>query len=341
MSGAGSTFGTHSPPLSDPEPLGVCNIRGDKAPGVPDSKQREAYFLGSQSEHNTAADAQSHLKVTSRQLFVTPFDPESATAITCNAGPDRQYESASGLLGSAVYDAFKKSDAKHTVLGLAHTRSTDELKKVDLLDFEATERVFSEFKPDYYVFDGASPPYPPSAPTNPINSYGRSKRDGELAVLGVSGVKAVVLRVPVLYGPTPNNADSAINLLFDIVSDQSGKTYKMDHYATRYPTNVLDIADFLVRLASLPSRKPLPPIIHYSAEEPFTKYEICLVFAKLLGLPHTHIVPQSDEPKDAATRPRDAHLYTHETEDLMADAGGLGWTPFEEWWTGYLNRSQC
>lgn len=50
------------------------------------------------------------------------------------------------------------------------------------------------------------------------------------------------------YGPAPNNSDTAVNILIDIVSDQSGKTYKMDHFATRYPTNVLDIADFLVRL---------------------------------------------------------------------------------------------
>lgn len=52
------------------------------------------------------------------------------------------------------------------------------------------------------------------------------------------------------YGPAPNNSDSAINILLDVVSDQSGKQYKMDHYATRYPTNVVDIADFLVRLSS-------------------------------------------------------------------------------------------
>ena len=40
-----------------------------------------------------------------------------------------------------------------------------------------------------------------------------------------------------------------MNILLDVVADQSGKRYKMDHYATRYPTNVVDIADFLVRLA--------------------------------------------------------------------------------------------
>ncbi len=54
------------------------------------------------------------------------------------------------------------------------------------------------------------------------------------------------------YGPAPKNSDSAVNILLDIVADQSGKTYKMDHYATRYPTNVLDIADFLVRLSGEP-----------------------------------------------------------------------------------------
>ena len=49
-----------------------------------------------------------------------------------------------------------------------------------------------------YVFDGTSPPYAPSAQTNPLNLYATSKRDAELAVLGVEGARAAVLRVPVL-----------------------------------------------------------------------------------------------------------------------------------------------
>ena len=84
-----------------------------------------------------------------------------------------------------------------------------------------------------------------------MNLYGQTKRDGELAVLGVTDARCIVLRVPVLYGPAPNNADTAVNILLDIVADQSGKQYKMDHYATRYPTNVVDIGDFLVRLSCL------------------------------------------------------------------------------------------
>ena len=53
---------------------------------------------------------------------------------------------ASGVLGSAVYNAFKSSAA--TVLGLAHSRLADGLKQLDLLDAAATQSVFSDFKPD-------------------------------------------------------------------------------------------------------------------------------------------------------------------------------------------------
>lgn len=50
------------------------------------------------------------------------------------------------MLGSAVYAAFKS--AGHTVLGLAHSRPTDELKKLDLLDKEQVQGTFAEFRPD-------------------------------------------------------------------------------------------------------------------------------------------------------------------------------------------------
>ena len=54
-----------------------------------------------------------------------------------------------------------------------------------------------------YVFDGTSPPYVPSAQPNPLNLYGITKRDAELAVLGVEGAHAIVLRVPILYILSP------------------------------------------------------------------------------------------------------------------------------------------
>lgn len=288
---------------------------------------------------------------------------------------------ASGVLGSAVHEAFKTTGVD--VLGLSYSRAREGLEQLDLTRKEDVENVFSQFKPDWvihcaaerrpdvaekdpesaqrlnadvpaylaslskslkfklvyistdYVFDGTSPPYTPSSPTNPLQLYGRTKRDGEVSVLAVDSAKVIVLRVPVLYGPAPKNSDSAINILLDVVQDRSGKKYNMDHYATRYPTNTIDIANFLVGLTAL--KTPIPPILHYSSDEPFTKYEICLTFAKILGCPHDHIIPNAEAPSgaDATTRPRDCHLYTRETEDLGVE-GGLGLSLFEEWWTEYL-----
>ncbi|KAJ7108538.1 hypothetical protein C8R44DRAFT_802985 [Mycena epipterygia] len=291
---------------------------------------------------------------------------------------------ASGVLGSAVRQAFTGSSATE-VLSLAHSRSGDGLRNLDLLDEAEVEKVLREFGPSWvihcaaerrpdvaekdpegarklnadvpdhlarlskslkftlvyistdYVFDGTSPPYPPSAKTNPLQLYGETKLDGEVRILGVEGATAIILRVPVLYGPAPKNSDTAVNILIDVVEDQSGKTYKMDHYATRYPTNVVDIANFLVKLSAF--KKPIPTILHYSAAEPFTKYEMCLIFAKILGLPHSHIIPDAEPPTGpgATTRPRDCKLYTQETEDLGLE-DGLGLSLFEEWWTGYLKK---
>lgn len=53
---------------------------------------------------------------------------------------------ASGVLGSAVYSAFKA--AGNPVLGLAHSRATKELIALDLLDFPAVDSAFADFEPD-------------------------------------------------------------------------------------------------------------------------------------------------------------------------------------------------
>ncbi|KAH7099532.1 NAD(P)-binding protein [Auriculariales sp. MPI-PUGE-AT-0066] len=194
-----------------------------------------------------------------------------------------------------------------------------------------------------YIFDGLSPPYSPSSTPNPVNLYGRTKLGGEKGVLGhapASGpTKLHILRVPVLYGPAANNSDSAVNVLVDVVRDQTGKTYKMDHYANRFPTNVLDIAGWLVRVTQHP--KPLPPILHYSAGEPFTKYEMCLIFARLLNLPHAHIIPETEAPTGPTVtlRPKDSQLSVLET-DALGIEGGLGLGGFEEWWDGWFKSGE-
>jgi len=82
----------------------------------------------------------------------------------------------------------------------------------------------------------------------------------------------------------------------------------------------------------------LPPILHFSASEPYTKYEMCLIFASLLSVPHGHIVPDASAPvipPGGVGRPKDCRLSTRLIETPVSE-GGLGMTVgcvlFEDWW---------
>ena len=57
-----------------------------------------------------------------------------------------------------------------------------------------------------FVFDGAaSTPYRPESATNPLGVYGRTKRDGELAVLDALPERSVTVRTAWVYAPFGSN----------------------------------------------------------------------------------------------------------------------------------------
>ncbi|KAK1924800.1 hypothetical protein DB88DRAFT_486915 [Papiliotrema laurentii] len=193
-----------------------------------------------------------------------------------------------------------------------------------------------------YVFNGRNPPYNVDDQPDPLQAYGRQKRDGEIAVLNeqAQGAHATVLRVPVLYGRTEYNAESAINILRDVVEDQSGKEYHMDHYQVRFPTNVSDIGRVLVDLTRL--NKPLPAIMHYSSPAPpMTKYDMTKIIAKHLGLPIQHVVPDANKPivKPGQTeRPENTQLATDALKELGVDTRED--ETFDEWWGRYIAETK-
>ncbi|XP_048190155.1 methionine adenosyltransferase 2 subunit beta isoform X2 [Perognathus longimembris pacificus] len=67
-----------------------------------------------------------------------------------------------------------------------------------------------------YVFDGTNPPYSEDATPAPLNLYGKTKLEGEKAVLE-NNVGAPVLRIPVLYGEVERLEESAVTVMFDKV----------------------------------------------------------------------------------------------------------------------------
>lgn len=185
-----------------------------------------------------------------------------------------------------------------------------------------------------YVFNGRNPPYETDAQPDPLQMYGRQKLSGEREILKAQegGANAHILRIPILYGKTEYNGESAVNLLQDVVEDQSGKEYKMDHYQVRFPTNVEDVARVLVDLTHLST--PLPSILHYSSPAPaMTKYDMTRTIAESLGLPIKHVIPDTNRPvsKPGQTeRPENTQLSTRSLQDIGVDTRED--VAFAAWW---------
>lgn len=196
-----------------------------------------------------------------------------------------------------------------------------------------------------YVFDGSKPPYKVDDAPNPLNAYGVSKLQGERAVAehAKSG-HFTNLRVPVLYGRTITNDESAVNVLLNAIQPPPGSTSpkKCDAYAVRYPTNVADVAKALLKLANIytadPS-KPVPPTTHFSAKEAMTKYDMCMVLSRIANSvgfeTRTDLLdPEYDvDPMAATARPRHCKLDTSVLEDYGVP---VEYTSFEDWWRPYL-----
>ncbi|KAG6209686.1 hypothetical protein E4U47_003374 [Claviceps purpurea] len=198
-----------------------------------------------------------------------------------------------------------------------------------------------------YVFPGVpgDAPYEVNATTRPTTLYGQTKLDGENAVLDVAEEmdkvgSVVVLRVPVLYGHAETPAESAINVLMESVwkAQTEGTKILMDDWGVRYPTNTEDVARVCRDVAAKyvetdaeSDRKALPPVLHFTSEDKMTKYEICQLFGKIMGLDVGSIEPNTkgNDRNALVIRPYDCHLSTTETKKLGID---ITTTNFTEWW---------
>ncbi|KAM7204121.1 methionine adenosyltransferase 2 subunit beta [Rhypophila sp. PSN 637] len=198
-----------------------------------------------------------------------------------------------------------------------------------------------------YVFSGkpGEAPYEADAETGPTNLYGQTKLDGEKAVLGEfeAGGKrgfGVVLRVPILFGSAERTDESAVNVLLESVrkAAEGGNKIKMDHWALRYPTNTEDVGrvchDVAVHyLFALDAGKQaeLPKMLQFSSEDKYTKYEICRLFAEILGLPIDGIEANTEgnDPNASVQRPYDCHLSTRALKEVGID---VSTQDFEGWW---------
>ena len=148
-----------------------------------------------------------------------------------------------------------------------------------------------------YVFAGTNyKPYLPEDKTNPISVYGKTKRDGELAVLDNAKV-AVIIRTAWLYSANGNNFVKTMRRLggekecLNVVADQIGS-----------PTFAGDLAQAIVNI--LPQmNESNKGIYHYTNEGVCSWYDFATEIMNLSGLNcKVNPIPSSAYPTKA-TRP--------------------------------------
>lgn len=177
-----------------------------------------------------------------------------------------------------------------------------------------------------YVFDGANPPYKETDKPSPINTYGKSKADAEEAVQKASAGKAIILRIPVLYGDEEKIGESAVSGLLASLLDSSSKK-KVSSYEIRRPACTEDISFILARLAEKKIENPdqVKDVYQWCGSEELTKYDMVKAMGEVFNLPTGHI-EADPSPGTGAPRPRDVTLSRARLEAL----GISKHTPFKQ-----------
>ncbi|CAL4085519.1 unnamed protein product, partial [Meganyctiphanes norvegica] len=163
-----------------------------------------------------------------------------------------------------------------------------------------------------YVFDGTNPPHKITDQPKPLNKYGQTKLEGEIATLQTYP-NALVLRVPVLYGPVERLDESAVTCLLTLLKAKD-EPKPVNHYEKRYPSHVNDIAKILADLVdAVMQDSSINGIYQWSGQEQMTKYDMVVAMAEALSLDHTHLKPDSN-PSTGAPRPYNSHMDTSRLE---------------------------
>ena len=78
-------------------------------------------------------------------------------------------------------------------------------------------------------------------------------------------------------------------------------------------------------------RSSLPRTLQFSSEQQYTKYEMCQLFAEILGLPIDNIEANTEgnDPNASVQRPYDCHLSTKALKNLGID---VSTQDFVAWW---------
>ena len=137
---------------------------------------------------------------------------------------------------------------------------------------------FAFFSSDY-VFDGSAErpgPYAEDAPTHPLSVYGKTKLEGERAVLRVQP-RALVVRTSWVYGPDAAGRNFISSLVRQL---RAGDRVRVPSDQISTPTLNRDLAQTTLALL----RSELHGIVHVTGPERLSRLALAQAVARFFGL---------------------------------------------------------
>ncbi len=264
---------------------------------------------GGQVAAAACALAPAEAQVTARSRAELDISDRAAVDATVGAlAPDV-------IINAAAFTAVDRSESESALATAVNTAGAENLARAAARQPACRLLHISTD----YVFDGClRRPYRTTDPTSPLGVYGRSKREGERAVLRALPERTVVLRTAWVYAPRGNNfLLTMLRLMREkgavrVVSDQVGS-----------PTAAASIARVLWRLVAVPATRG---IFHWTDEGVTSWYEFARAIASegsAMGLVGERVSVEpitTEEYPTAARRPQYSVLDCSETNALLGVA---------------------
>jgi dTDP-4-dehydrorhamnose reductase len=161
-----------------------------------------------------------------------------------------------------------------------------------------------------YVFDGIAGPFGEEHTPRPLSVYGRSKHEGERAVMAACR-RGVVIRTSVVYGPEPQEKNFVYQL---IRACREGRVFRPAADQRASPSYNPDVADASVELCE----RGLLGLWHVAGCEVLDRYAFALLICQEFGLDASRLTAVTTAALgQKASRPLDGGLTVAKAQSRL------------------------
>lgn len=197
------------------------------------------------------------------------------------------------IINCAAYTAVDKAESESELADTINHRFVSMLSKIAKQNNTKLIHISTD-----YVFDGKNHrPYVESDPTNPQGIYGKTKCEGENAILTVAPANTIIIRTSWVYSAFGANF---VKTMLRLGKERQSLGVIFDQVGT--PTYARDLAQAILEI--LPNiNNEKPEIYHYSNEGATSWYDFATAIFELSGIQCSVNPITTDQYPTPASRP--------------------------------------